>query len=123
MTTPPTSAEIDTWFAAWMNSSLPVLMAGGSFPWGETLTLIVVAWTTNAGTPSYQMMNPAATNVDNAAVPAADPVLMHGLNDCYGVSVRVYEYPLPSLPSPASIAASSAVQATYNNPANWCTAT
>jgi hypothetical protein len=122
-TTPPTNAQIDTWFGSWFQSSLPVYMAAGNFPWGETLTLVVVAWTTNAGTAIYQIMDPTTSSSDNPVVPPADPVLMNGLSAAYGVNVRVYGMPLPALPPVIEISAGDDIQAFYNEPSNWCTPT
>jgi hypothetical protein len=119
-TTPPSDSQIDNWFGSWFQNSLPVYMGAGNFPWGEVLVLVVVAWTTSAGTAVYQIMDPTLSTAANPVVPPADPVLMSGLNTAYTVNIRAYAMPLPTLPPVTEIALPDADQAVYNSPANWC---
>lgn len=116
----PTDDQIDNWFGQWVQNSLPVYMAAGNFPWGETLQMVVVAWTTNSGTAVYQLMDPTSTSADNPVMDATDPIQLNGLNTAYGVNVRVYGMPLPPLPTATELTATDDVQAFYNSPGNWC---
>ena len=120
-TTPPFDQEIDLWFASWVKNNLPVYMSAGGFPWGGTVRIVVCAWTTNTGNPTFMVMDPTSLNGSNV-VPAAEPIQLSGLTNEYGVTVRVYDYQLPGVPALQNILADDATQEFYNDQENWCQA-
>jgi hypothetical protein len=118
-TTPPTDAELDAWFESWLTANWP----SANVPlWGLDLVFVVVGWTSNDGSQTFQLMDPTGQAQSGPATQfneVPESVWFNGLVDSYGLGVKVYVFPVPAQPTAAELTAPDVLQQQYSDQANW----